>query len=105
MQERKQWADMTAEERKIEKDSGIANALKLVNTGAFPTGIKFELGGKSYIARPQRVTDSGGVTYGLAPQATVAGKHNARFNKFSFTLLGSGSQSAPVEFETEDFTL
>lgn len=102
---KKEWAQMSVVERKAVKEADTLAAMAAVNTGQFPTGIEFSIGGKKYIARPQRVTDSGGVTYGLPPQATVAGKRNARFNKFSFTLLGSGAESTPMEFENENFDL
>ena len=100
------WKDMSADERKVARANSLARAVERVATGKFPTGIKLTVGGKEYIARPSGATGSGGVTYSIAPLNTVAGKHNARFNKFSFSLLGDGAgQATPVEFETENFDL
>lgn len=102
---RKDWADMSKEERNEASKNDHIAAMALVDAGQFPTGIPFTLGGKNYIARPKRVTPSGGVTYGLEAQATVAGSRNARFNKFSFTLLGKGPVHAPITYAKENFGL
>lgn len=97
----KQWADMTADERKLEKANGIANALDAIKTKGFPTGLKVAVGGHEFIARPVRTTGSGGVTYNLAPRPTNAGKYPARLNKFSFTLMDPNGASE-VTFDQED---
>lgn len=95
------WVTMSAEERKLESQASLEKAMALVKTGAFPTGIKFPILGKEYIARPVRVTDSGGVTYSVPPSPTVAGKRNARFNKFSFTIMGEGGTGS-VTFDPSE---
>lgn len=98
----KEWADMTAEERKVSTQEGKAQAIALVEKDKMPTGLKVTVGGIEYIARPVRVTGSGGVTYNIAPRPTRLGRHSARFNKFSFTLLGEGSGDSDMAFEEEN---
>lgn len=98
----KEWSEMSAEERKVVTLQGKANAIALVEKDKLPTGIKVIVGGIEYIARPVRTTDSGGVTYNIAPKPTRLGNRSARFNKFSFTLLGEGSVGEDVSFETEN---
>lgn len=97
----RQWADMTAEERKLEKANGIANAMKAIKTKGFPTGLKVIVGGHEFIARPVRTTGSGGVTYNLAPRPTNAGQYPARFNKFSYTLMDPNG-AAEMAFDEEN---
>jgi hypothetical protein len=104
----KEWADMTADERRVAKESSKQLAMSLVKKGEYPTGIKFTIGGKDYIARPQRLADNGGVTYGITPHNTTAGKYNAKFNKFAFTLTNPEPVEPveePVVFEVENFNL
>ena len=96
------WASMSADERKAESQQSLERAMALVKTGAFPTGIKVPILGKEYIARPVRTTDSGGVTYNLTPRPATVGKYSARFNKFSFTLMGEGSGNIEDAFEKEE---
>ena len=96
------WASMSADERKAESKASLEKAMTLVKTGAFPTGIKVPILGKEYIARPVRVTDSGGITYSIPTGPTVAGKRNARFNKFSFTIMGEGGVSAATFDASEE---
>lgn len=98
----KEWADMTAEERKAETTANKAQAIEAVEKGKLPTGIKVTVGGKDYIARPVRVTESGGVTYNLSPRPATVGKYGARFNKFSFTILGEGSAETMDSFDEEN---
>ena len=99
----KEWADMTAEERKVQSQTDKANAISMVERHKMPTGIKVLIGGTEYIARPVRTTGSGGVTYNISAKPTRLGQYGARFNKFSFTLLGEGSASSEeVRFETEN---
>lgn len=97
------WAKMTADERREHTASQKAKAIESVNSGAFPTGIKVVVGGKTMIARPVRVTDSGGVTYSIAPHSMGLDKFDGRFNKFSFTLLGKGKADAGGDsFDNEE---
>jgi len=104
------WANMSAEERKVEKVRQLEAAIKAVNSGAFPTGLVIAIGGKelfeacktmkgtkTHIARPVRTTPSGGVSYSLGPQQGTLATYNTRLNKFSFSLLGSESSEAAFE--------
>ena len=95
-----EWADMTAEERKVMTLEEKALAIAQVTKENLPTGIKVHVGGVEYIARPVRTTGSGGVTYNIAPRPTRLGNRSARFNKFSFTLMGEGASD--VTFEEEN---
>jgi hypothetical protein len=95
------WNAMTAEERKKHTAEARAKAVEACAAGKFPTGLKVIVGGKEYIARPVRMTDSGGVTYGINARPCTVGPHAARFNKFSLTL-GVGENSAEVSFDSED---
>lgn len=98
---KEQWASMSSEERKAYTAEALAGATKVCKEGKFPTGLKVTIGGMEYIARPARLTDSGGVTYQInARPCSVAGQP-ARFNKFSFTLMGEGSASVADSFEEE----
>jgi len=94
------WAGMTADERRKFSAEQKAGAIEAVESKGFPTGLKVIVGGKEYIARPVRCTESGGVTYNLTPRQATVGKYSARFNKFSFTLMGEGSEVAD-SFESE----
>lgn len=96
------WATMTAEERRKFSEEQKVAAIKAVETDGFPTGLKVTIGGKEYIARPVRQTDSGGVTYSITARPATVGKYAGRFNKFSFTLLGSGAAGSEVAFEEEN---
>ena len=98
----KEWIDMTADERRTFSAEQKANAIDAVEHRGFPTGLKVVVGGKEYIARPVRTTDSGGVTYNLTPRPATVGKYSARFNKFSFTLMGEGSGNIEDAFEKEE---
>jgi hypothetical protein len=93
---------MTAEERKAFTQEQLAGAVKAVESEGFPTGIRVTIGGKEYIARPARQTGSGGVTYSISARPTSLGKYSARFNKFSFTLMGEGMATVADSFEKED---
>ena len=95
------WAKMTAEERKAHSALQLAKAVEAVKGGKFPTGLKVTIGDKEYIARPVRMTDSGGITYGINARPTTVGKYAARFNKFSLTL-GVGENAAEVSFADEE---
>ena len=98
---RKEWADMSADERKAQTVTDKANAIAMIEKTGMPTGLKVVIGGIDYIARPVRTTGSGGVTYNISAKPTRVGKYSARFNKFSFTLLGEGSAVEEASFETE----
>ncbi len=98
----KEWVDMTADERRAFSAEQKGNAIEAVEKRGFPTGLKVVVGGKEYIARPVRTTDSGGVTYNLTPRPATVGKYSARFNKFSFTLMGEGSGNIEDAFEKEE---
>ena len=95
----KEWADMTAEERKQTSADDKAAAIAMVEKDKLPTGIKVTVGGIEYIARPVRTTGSGGVTYNIAPKPTRLGNRSARFNKFSFTLMGEGATETVFDEE------
>lgn len=95
-----EWANMTAEERKALKAKQQTEAIKAVENDGFPTGVKLVIGGKEFIARPVRQTESGGVTYSIQARPTHVGKYSARLNKFNITLLGEGM--ADAHFESED---
>ena len=95
------WKNMSANERQAYTATQLAEAVKTVTAQSLPTGIKVMIGGKQFIARPGRVTESGGVTYNLSPQSTSVGEYNARLNKFSFTLLGSGATEETPEWSDE----
>lgn len=95
----KEWSDMTAEERKQATTDDYASAIAMVAKDKLPTGIKVTVGGIEYIARPVRTTGSGGVTYNIAPRPTRLGNRPARFNKFSFTLMGEGAVETIFENE------
>ena len=97
-----EWATMTADERRAMTAKAKADAIHAIETRGFPTGLKVTVGGKEYIARPVRTTDSGGVTYNLAARPATVGKYSARFNKFSFTLMGEGHGEVADSFETEE---
>lgn len=97
----KQWADMSADERKAFKAQRQAAAFAKVESGEYPTGIPAEvigkllaMAGKDGIARPTSETGTGGVSYSLAQGLTVtAGGKSFRFNRMSVSILGDG-QSA-----------
>jgi hypothetical protein len=95
------WAAMSAEERKKHSAEAKAKAIAACGEGKFPTGLKVIVGGKEYIARPVRMTDSGGITYGITPRPATVGQYAARFNKFSLTL-GVGENTAEHTFEEEE---
>ena len=97
----KEWSEMTADERKALTAENKARAVAACGPGKFPTGLTVTIGGKEYIARPVRVTDSGGVTYGITPRPATVGKYSARFNKFSLTL-GVGENTAEASFDEEE---
>jgi hypothetical protein len=100
----KEWSEMTAEERKQLTAEQRAKAISACGPNKFPTGLTVTIGGKEYIARPVRVTDSGGVTYGINARPLTVGKYAARFNKFSLTL-GVGESAAEVSFDEESENL
>lgn len=95
-----QWNAMNADERKAFKAAQTAKAVEAVEKGKFPTGLKVVIGGKEFLARPVRQTDSGGVTYSISPRPTSVGRYSARLNKLSLTLMGEGTSEAT--FEEED---
>lgn len=95
-----QWRSMTAEERKQLAAEQQLAAIKAVESGAFPTGLKVTVGGKEFIARPVRQTESGGITYAITPRPVSVGRYAARFNKFSLTLMAEGQ--GEVSFDSED---
>lgn len=97
-----QWSKMTADERRDYTAAALSSAVERVKSGGFPTGIPVTIGSKKYIARPARTTDSGGITYSLAPEQGSQGKFRTRLNKFSFTLMGEGSQSVQASFDEEN---
>ena len=95
----KEWADMTAEERKEHKATQKAQATQAVENDGFPTGLKVIVGGHEFIARPVRQTGSGGVTYSIDARPTQVAGYSARFNKFSLTLMGEGTSEASFNNE------
>lgn len=96
------WAEMTAAERKAFTAQQRANAVQAVESGSYPTGIEVTIGGVKYIARPARQTGSGGVTYSISPRPAKLGPYPARFNKFSFTLLGEGAGEVAADSFSEE---
>lgn len=95
-----EWKKLSATERKALQVEQQAAAMKAVESGKFPTGLKVVVGGKEIIARPVRQTESGGITYAVSARPLSVGKYSARFNKFSLTLMGEGA--GETTFEEED---
>ena len=100
----KQWADMTADERRQYKATRQAAAFVSVESGELPTGIPGEvigkllsMAGKQGIARPTGETGTGGVSYSI-PQGleVVAGGKRFRFNRTSISILGSNTAGKPA---------
>jgi hypothetical protein len=98
-----EWTDMTADQRKAFTAEGLAQAIEVIKLGKFPTCLRVSIEGTQYLAKPARVTDSGGVTYSIGPRPCTARRREARLNKFSFTLMSSDGRPGTANFDEEKF--
>ena len=93
----KQWQEMSKEERDEHITEQKRGALMRIKDDNFPVGVGVKIAGFTLTAKPVRETETGGVSYSLAPVIleTSDGRYRIRVNKFSVSVLPPQSTSVP----------
>ena len=93
----KQWQEMSKEERDELTTQNKRNALMRIKDDGFPAGVGVKIAGFTLTAKPVRETETGGVSYNLAPVIleTSDGRYRIRVNKLSVSVLPPSSATIP----------
>ena len=89
---KKEWADMSKDERHLFSLQKKATAIAKVQEGDFPSAVRVKLGEHTLYAKPSGVSEKGSVSYSINPTILTIGNKQVRINKLNLSVLANGME-------------
>ena len=89
---KKEWADMSKDERHLFTVQKKVAAIAKVQEGDFPSAVRVKLGEHTLYAKPSGVSEKGSVSYSINPTILTIGNKQVRINKLNLSVLANGME-------------